>query len=155
PSFYEDMELRRADDPPPPPRMGGFGGPGGGGGAAAAALIAQGETAYQRNCQVCHAPNRAGMGAAPSLIGFETRYGLADFQALMRSGRGKMPPFPLLSDDEILALHRYLGGSVDGTIVASPEGPVVASGGAPGGLLPRQTSGIQTAGRFGTLYPEG
>ncbi len=160
PSFYQEMELRRPDDPPPAQGgfggFGGGGGPGGpGGGAGAAALIAQGEQLYQANCQVCHAANRAGMGAAPSLLGIETRYGLADLQALLRSGRGKMPPFPNLTEDEVRALHRYLGGSADGSIVAVPEGPVVASGGAPGGLLPRETEALPSAPRYGTLYPEG
>jgi quinoprotein glucose dehydrogenase len=165
PSFYEDLELRRIDDPPPPPPAfprgggagGGQGGPRGGGpgdAVAAAALIALGQTIYARECQVCHAPNRAGMGAAPSLLGIETRYGLADFQALVRGGRGKMPAFAYLSDDEVRALHRYLGGNTDGTIVDIPEGPVVASGGAPGGLLPRQTAEATSAGRYGTLYPD-
>jgi quinoprotein glucose dehydrogenase len=161
PSFYEPMERRTSSDPPPPAGRGGPGGgpagpPGRGGMAEAAALVAQGEALYQQQCQACHLANRRGRGAAPSLLGVENRLSGADFLALLRSGRGEMPAFGHLSDENVQALYRYLGGAADGGVVPLPDGPVVASGGAPGGLLPRPVAGGGGFGRqdFGIPYPE-
>ena len=153
PSFYEPMERRTPEDSDasPPTQAAGRGG------ANAAAVVAQGEALYMQQCQVCHLPNRIGQGAAPSLLGLENRLSAADFLALLRSGRGEMPAFGHLSEESVLALYRYLGGSADGGVIPLPEGPVVASGGAPGGLLPRQVAGGGGFGRggFGIPYPEG
>src|SRR5690606_31088729 len=57
----------------------------------------------------------------------------------------------------IRALYRYLGGSADGGLIPLPDGPVVASGGAPGGLVPRQVQGGAGGARggYGQPYPEG
>src|SRR5690606_20454387 len=92
-----------------------------------------------------------------SLLGVENRLSAADFLSLMRAGRGEMPAFSHLSDEEIHALYRYLGGSADGGIIPLPDGPVVASGGAPGGLLPRPvgTAGGGPGAGYGIPYPEG
>src|SRR5690606_11065682 len=119
PSFYEPMELRLPPDPnaPPPTPGGPGGGPGGGfggGGPGGAALIAQGETLYQQQCQICHLANRMGSGAAPSLIGLETRMSGADFLAFLRAGPGAMPAFGHLGDIEITASDRYPGGPAGG-----------------------------------------
>ena len=133
------------------------GGPAGRGSGNAAAVLARGESLYREQCQVCHLANRMGQGAAPSLVGVENRLSAADFLALLRSGRGEMPAFGHLNEESVLALYRYLGGSADGGIIPLPEGPVVASGGAPGGLLPRQVAGGGGPGRggFGIPYPAG
>lgn len=160
PSFYEPMERRTPDDPaPPPPGMGGGGPPGPGPrrDANAAAVVAEGQRLYAQQCQVCHLANRTGQGAARSLLGVENRLSANDFMALLRSGRGEMPAFAHLGDDEVRALYRYLGGSADGGVVPLPEGPVVASGGAPGGLLPRGGAGMGGGGfgGYGIPYPEG
>lgn len=158
PSFYEPMELRTPPEPgapPPAPPGGGMGRRGGG--AANAAVIAHGDSMYMQQCQACHLANRLGQGAAPSLIGLENRLSGADFLAFLRSGRGEMPSFAHLSEESIQALYRYLGGSADGGAIPLPEGPVVASGGAPGGLLPRQVSGGGGGyvPGYGIPYPEG
>lgn len=133
---------------------GGSGGGFGGGQAGQAEMIASGGTLYSQNCQVCHGANRMGIGGAPSLQGLETRMGGSEFLMLMRSGRGKMPAFNQFSDDEVTALYRYLGGTADGERVDLPAGPVVAVGGAPGGLLPRPVTGAGGFGGFGRPYPE-
>lgn len=160
PSFYRPMERRTPPDPngpPPAPPTG----PGPGGPRAAdpdgPALAARGQAVYSQQCVVCHLANRMGQGAAPSLLGVENRLSAADFLSLMRAGRGEMPAFSHLSDEEIHALYRYLGGSADGGIIPLPDGPVVASGGAPGGLLPRPvgTAGGGPGAGYGIPYPEG
>jgi quinoprotein glucose dehydrogenase len=84
----------------------------------------------------------------------ERRLSIEDFRQIMASGRGEMPAFPQLEADAVRALYRYLGGSADGSIVRAPEGPVVAVGGAPGGLELRRAPG-GGGGRAGAPYPEG
>ena len=116
-------------------------------------MVTRGETLYTQQCQMCHLENRMGAGAAPSLLGLETRMSGNDFLALLRSGRGEMPAFGQMDDESIEAIYRFLGGSADGDVTPLPDGPVVASGGAPGGLLPRPGGG---GGRgYGAPYPEG
>lgn len=157
-SIYEPLIRNEAPDPnaPPPEAPAGRGGGGRGGGAGvSAAEVALGQTIYTQQCQVCHLANRTGMGAAPSLLGMETRFSEQDFTAFMLAGRGEMPSFGHLTTEQIQSVFRYLGGSADGGVIENPEGPVVASGGAPGGLLPRQVVGGGGGRGFGTPYPEG
>lgn len=154
-SLYEPLERWDGNEPAPAqggPGGGGPGGPGGGGGITANE-VAQGQALYTQSCQMCHQANRAGSGAAPSLLGLETRMSQADFVSFVRTGRGEMPGFPNLTDANLQALYRFLGGSADGGVFPLPEGPVVASGGAPGGLLPRASNG--PAGGNRAPYPEG
>jgi quinoprotein glucose dehydrogenase len=66
-----------------------------------------------------------------------------------------MPAFGNLSDASLQALYRFLGGAADGGVIPLPEGQVVASGGAPGGLLPRQGGGGGGGRGFGAPYPQG
>jgi quinoprotein glucose dehydrogenase len=163
-SIYEPLVRNEAPDPNAPPpepgagRGGGGGGGGRGGGGAPPVTVAeveQGQALYTQQCQVCHLANRTGMGAAPSLLGVETRISGADFLSFLRAGRGEMPAFGTLSDEQIQTLYRYLGGSTDGGVIPLPEGRVVASGGAPGGLLPRPGGRGGGGGGFGAPYPEG
>jgi quinoprotein glucose dehydrogenase len=66
-----------------------------------------------------------------------------------------MPGFIHNSEEELRAIYRFLGGTAGGDVVELPEGPVVASGGAPGGLLPRQVAGGGGGGGgYGIPYPE-
>src|SRR5699024_9682907 len=124
-SIYEPLVRHEPPDPnaPPPAAPPGFGGgPGGfGGGGVSASEVAQGETLYAQQCQMCHLANRVGVGAAPSLIGVETRMSQVDFSSFVRTGRGEMPGFGHLTDDNIQALYRFLGGSADGGVIPLPE----------------------------------
>jgi quinoprotein glucose dehydrogenase len=146
PSFYPVLEKREEE------------GAGAGGaarpGSAPANPIQQGRALYEQTCQACHGENRAGVGTAPSLVGLERRFSVDDFRALLASGRGEMPAFPQLGDEEVRALYRYLGGSASGAVAREPEGPVVQVGGAPGGLELRRAPG-GGGGRVGAPYPEG
>jgi quinoprotein glucose dehydrogenase len=170
PGPYDVVDARWAPGSPnaPPPaaaapgpgRGARAGGPGrgaaaGAAGPAAAEIVAQGRTLYTQLCQSCHLENRIGGGSVPTLLGLETRMGQAEFLSLMASGRSQMPAFVHNSREELVAIYRFLGGTAAGSVVAVPEGPVVASGGAPGGLLPRQVTGGGGGGRggFGIPYP--
>lgn len=124
-------------------------GPGGGGGRVNPAAL--GADLYMANCSSCHAVDWSGSGNSPALIGIETRLNFADFQFAVMTGRGEMPGFSNLDEDEIMAIYRYLGGSASGEVAALPEGPVVATGGAPGSSALRPSNG---GGQLGQPYPE-
>jgi quinoprotein glucose dehydrogenase len=96
---------------------------------------------YQQNCQTCHGADLAGGGDIPGLAGIASRINLADFSLVVRSGKGQMPAFPALNASDVNTLYTFLsgGGGRAGRAGANGPpmaGPVVADGGAPGGLLP-------------------
>jgi quinoprotein glucose dehydrogenase len=124
---------------------------------------------YQQNCQSCHGADLAGSGEAPSLAGITSRITLPDFTVIVAGGKGQMPAHPNLDAAAVEALYTYLanaGGAGDAGATAGIKpapiaGPVVANGGAPGGLLPslnpRQLNALYGGNnRFvGPPYPEG
>jgi quinoprotein glucose dehydrogenase len=68
-----------------------------------------GERVYQAQCSACHGINRAGSPPAiPALRGIEGILTDEEVAATIRQGRGRMPAFSGLSDDEVKALVRYL-----------------------------------------------
>lgn len=162
PSFY-----RLTTDPSGGLAGAGRGGAGAGpqaGGAAAgrgqmpAAAIELGRSAYELACQSCHGGDHMGVAGAgaPPIAGVGARVPYQDFRQVILAGRGRMPAFASLDESTITALFSFLGGRPGtdgrggGLADTLPPGPVVASGGAPGGLnLP---SG---GGRGSTAYPEG
>jgi quinoprotein glucose dehydrogenase len=141
PSFYEKLEKREAPK---------------GEEAAAVSLLQGGSKIYAQNCQACHGADRSG-AAGPALIGLETR--------LSVTGRGKMPAFQHIDEAALRNLYQFLGGSPSGLKEHDdkmmPPGPVVASGGAPGGLEVRKATGAPSAAamfnskEFGSPYPKG
>jgi|SRR5690625_262183 len=75
-------------------------------------LISQGETVYQQNCAVCHQPNGQGMGVFPALAGSEFVNGEPrPVVENILNGRGAMPPFAHLSDNEIAAVATFVRNS--------------------------------------------
>ena len=122
-------------------------------------------TAYVQYCQSCHGANKTG-AVGPSLANINTRLSYDNFQTVVNIGRAQMPSFLHIGDQAIIDLYKYLsnaqgrqggrqgGFNQQGGAAAMPEGPVVASGGAP---LPQQTQG-SGSGRGGAAtrtYPEG
>jgi quinoprotein glucose dehydrogenase len=113
---------------------------------AAATSGDPGRALFASRCQSCHGENASGIGPARAIAG-ASRPSTDSFRQVVRSGRGDMPAFADLTDADIAALYAFLG-NVGGagatptttTTAARPgpdAGPVVASGGAPGGLIPR------------------
>lgn len=115
--------------------------------------VVHGQNVYSQYCQACHGEDKTGIGSAPALTGMETRLSSEDFKQIISSGRGEMPAFSYLSEEDVGGLYRYLGGSRDGAVVEPPRGPVVASGGISGSqdFRPADISG----GLLGPPYPEG
>jgi quinoprotein glucose dehydrogenase len=127
-------------------------------------LAQKGSAIYIQNCQACHGADRAG-GAGPSLLGLETRLKFKDFQQVVVSGRGKMPAFQHIGEPALKSLYRFLAGNAGeskeaGNKTVIPAGPVVASGGAPGGLEVRKATRAPSivamfdSDEFGSPYPD-
>jgi quinoprotein glucose dehydrogenase len=128
-------------------------------------LAQKGSTIYIQNCRACHGAGRTG-GAGPNLLGLETRLKFKDFQQVVVSGRGKMPAFQQIGEPALKSLYRFLAGNAgelkegeNKTVI--PAGPVVASGGAPGGLEVRKATRAPSiaamfdSSEFGSPYPDG
>ena len=128
---------------------------------------AGGEAIYSNNCAACHGADRKGSGNAPSLIGMGSRFDLDSFERLVASGRGDMPAIASLDGVQLNRLFAFLtnmaegNGSVYGGFgpTAQLGGPVVGSGGAPGGLVQdfsRADYAAKYPGSFaGPPYPDG
>jgi quinoprotein glucose dehydrogenase len=68
-----------------------------------------GEKVYQNQCSGCHGINRAGSPPAiPALEGIEGILTDQEITTTIRTGKGRMPPFNSLSDDQVQAVVRYL-----------------------------------------------
>ena len=68
-----------------------------------------GEATYQNLCAGCHGDHREGSPPAfPSLVGVGERLTDENLASLIRSGKGRMPSFPILDDKAMSALVLYL-----------------------------------------------
>jgi quinoprotein glucose dehydrogenase len=64
---------------------------------------------YLSQCGVCHGEKLMGSPPAlPSLVGVGDRLSAAQITATIKNGKGRMPGFPSLSDDRLLALVTFL-----------------------------------------------
>jgi quinoprotein glucose dehydrogenase len=94
---------------------------------------------YNNTCRSCHGENMTGGDAAPPIVNAGQRIIFDEFKNLLSAGRGRMPGFVHIDEQSVAAIYRYLGGDPSrrfafrgrGGSDAVPEGPVVASGGAP------------------------
>ena len=126
-------------------------GAGGAAGAGRGAATDPGQAAYQQYCQACHGADRSGIAPAPSLVGVTARLSPVEMRLLVSAGRGQMAANPGLDAATLSAIYGFLaaeapapvgagrGGGAGGrgaTGGTPPDGPIVASGGAPGGLEP-------------------
>jgi quinoprotein glucose dehydrogenase len=127
--------------------------------------ITGGLTIYMSTCQACHGADRRG-GSGPELRSLKNKLNFKEFQALVNNGKGEMPAFPGISETDAKNIYDYITTATGGGRNFGPNrtgiitGPVVDSGGAPGGLAQRQVTG--PAGAFGNFgmsygipYPEG
>lgn len=118
---------------------------------------------YAARCQTCHGANGVRPGSGPpALAAIGKRLTFDSFRLTVHSGRGEMPAFADLDDITAKRLYEYLGslkpaGTPDETpaMRAATRGPVVASGGAPGGLEVRQGNANQYTPLGGPPYPPG
>jgi quinoprotein glucose dehydrogenase len=116
----------------------------------------QGQFLYRMNCIACHKEDFTGGASVPTLVNMKSKLSMDDFRQVVLTGKGKMPAFPQLDQAALDGLFTYLGGSENAPPVKRPEGKVVASSGAPGGLqLPAGSPYAQYGMHGGPPYPEG
>ncbi len=107
-----------------------------------AAPAADGGALFTTRCAACHGDEGEGRGSFPALAGNPLVDDETAVAAVVRSGRGVMPAFSQLSEDEISALTTYLRA----TWGTAPAGN---SGGTTDTTDPGSTGGT------GTTAPEG
>lgn len=97
---------------------------------------------YLSQCGVCHGEKRAGSPPTiPTLIGIGNRMSWKQMLATVKDGKGRMPGFPNLTEDQVFALLEY---------VISGESKEVGGSGAPIGTMKYRFTGYK---KF--LDPEG
>ncbi|HXJ44882.1 MAG TPA: PQQ-binding-like beta-propeller repeat protein [Bryobacteraceae bacterium] len=68
-----------------------------------------GQWVYGQNCIVCHGPDLAGKpDGGPALTGLRGRLTREQIREIVKTGRGRMPPYPDLRDSELNPLTAYL-----------------------------------------------
>jgi len=146
-------------------------GRGGGGGGRATGQAAQGRAVYERRCSMCHGADLNGTGSYPSLVDVTNRYGVDTVRTIVTGGKGAMPAFSAdINEAEMNSLMAYLanpaaaadggrGGRGAPVSTAAPDGPVVASGGAPAAKVLAAVVAAAGRGSYGGMggppYPEG
>jgi quinoprotein glucose dehydrogenase len=75
--------------------------------------VATGEAIFNQICAACHGPDRRGNAAqnVPSLVGLEQRLKPEDVLNLLRTGRGVMPSFDFLTENQRQLVVAHLLGS--------------------------------------------
>jgi quinoprotein glucose dehydrogenase len=80
---------------------------------------------YMSQCAVCHGEKMAGSPPSiPSLVGVGDRRPAAEIAATIRNGKGRMPGFSNLADDQVFGLLSYLAGGDSKDVVTSEPVPV-------------------------------
>jgi quinoprotein glucose dehydrogenase len=70
---------------------------------------ASGRGTYSTQCAICHQDNLQGSPPTfPSLVGIGDRLSPPELGGTIRQGKGRMPGFPNLSDEELYALVQFL-----------------------------------------------
>ncbi|MFZ0864214.1 MAG: c-type cytochrome [Candidatus Sulfotelmatobacter sp.] len=79
---------------------------------------------YMSQCAVCHGEKMAGSPPSmPSLVGVGNRKSSAEIAATIRNGKGRMPGFSNLEDDQFAALMSYLTSGENKEVVSSGPEP--------------------------------
>jgi len=79
---------------------------------------------YMSQCAVCHGDKLAGSPPNfPSLIGIGSRMKAKKIAETIRAGKGRMPGFPNLKDDQMSALVDFLVSDVNKELTASQPSP--------------------------------
>jgi quinoprotein glucose dehydrogenase len=119
---------------------------------------------YLSQCAVCHGENMRGAPPdIPNLEGIGNRRSPADIAAAIRGGKGRMPGFPNLYEDQLNGLVEFLLTGENKEL--SSSGPPLPGmkyrltghlGGrsTPSTLIPASTSGRSTSGNIPNSRPK-
>src|SRR5206468_3844128 len=68
-----------------------------------------GAQSYTKHCAICHGEQREGiLPGFPPLVEVSRRYTPQQIEGLIRTGKGRMPSFSKLSQEEVASLLRFL-----------------------------------------------
>jgi len=85
---------------------------------------ASGRGIYQSQCSVCHRDDKSGSPPQfPSLIGIADRMGPKDIEVTVTSGKGRMPGFTGLTNDQLEAVVDYVMSGESKELQSSGEAP--------------------------------
>ena len=88
-----------------------------------------GERVYQNQCSGCHGIDRRGSPPAiPALVGIEGILTEQEIAGTIRQGKGRMPPFSNLSDEQVQSVVRYLTKAPQQQQRPMKKAPKTASG---------------------------
>ena len=83
-----------------------------------------GKGLYLSQCSVCHRDNMAGSPPQfPSLIGMTDRLSRTEITDVIRRGKGRMPGFPNLEEDQLSAVVEYVSTGESKELPASEPAP--------------------------------
>lgn len=68
----------------------------------------RGQNLYRAQCQLCHGADRRGAGGALSLVGVTDRLARNEYEEVVRNGRGQMPGFRTLSEEQSQWIYMFL-----------------------------------------------
>jgi quinoprotein glucose dehydrogenase len=80
-----------------------------------------GELIYNKSCAICHGPDRTGNGVVPPLVGLQGRMTDPEVMALLKTGRGIMPPAPPMNEQERTDLLDFLFRRHQPPSIAGPK----------------------------------
>lgn len=70
--------------------------------------IEVGVNLFNLNCATCHGFDRKGQSQFPRLLNIGKKMSTAEIAAQIHNGKGQMPPFPNLNNDQVKAIVSYL-----------------------------------------------
>jgi mono/diheme cytochrome c family protein len=86
--------------------------------AASPAPANPGAESYAKQCAICHGDNREGiLPAFPPLVGIKHQMTDPQIRVLIRDGKGRMPGFQAMPNEEVAALLEYLATPLAATTV--------------------------------------
>ena len=117
--------------------------------------IGKAPSPFGQTCAVCHGGDAEGTDRAPPLMGNRQLRGKsdADIAAIIKGGRGNMPSFSFLPDQQLLTLAHFVHSLNADAFDVKPDGDLVAGAAiffAPGGCVECHTA----QGRGGVRGPD-
>ena len=79
-----------------------------------------GAASYAKHCSICHGDQREGnLPGFPPLLDLSRQLAPQQIESLVRTGKGRMPAFPKLSQQEMASLLRFITASEPSTVESS------------------------------------